>query len=190
MPSRASCAAGRMEMHQQGASINEVLRHRPSAESPMLQRELASIHKQVCHHCTHAITSQTYAITSHSFGCGRYICANSALNVLALHRCDLTLVCSPVELELLRDHYGVPAGKLALAPFFVPPTQAPDLPPFAERSHFVSIGNFKHPPNLDSVGCSAPYCPSRNHCFSFWWTCTFLHTKALEETLNLLYTEM
>ena len=76
-----------------------------------------------------------------------------------MHRCDLTLVCSPAELELLRDQYGVPAGKLALAPFFVPPAQAQDLPPFAERSHFVSIGNFKHPPNLDSVGCHPPTCP-------------------------------
>jgi O-antigen biosynthesis protein len=80
--------------------------------------------------------------------------------VLALTRCDLTLVCSPVELELLRDHYGVPAGKLALAPFFVPRTQAQGLPPFAERSHFVSIGNFKHAPNLDSVGYHVPSCPS------------------------------
>ena len=80
--------------------------------------------------------------------------------MLALSRCDLTLVCSPVELKLLRDHYGVPAGKLALAPFFVPPTQEQDLPPYAERSHFVSIGNFKHAPNLDSVRWHAPSCPS------------------------------
>lgn len=63
-PSRACCGAGRMEMHQQGCSINEVLRHRPSAESPMLQRELASIHRQVCRHCSRAITSQTHATTS------------------------------------------------------------------------------------------------------------------------------
>lgn len=77
-----------------------------------------------------------------------------------MNRCDLTLVCSPVELELLCDHYGVPAGKLALAPFFVPPIQAQDLPPYAERSHFVSIGNFKHAPNLDSVGYYVLSCPS------------------------------
>ena len=63
MPSCASCVAGRMEMHQQGASISEVLRHRPSAESPMLQRELASIHRQVCQHCLHALMSQTLAKT-------------------------------------------------------------------------------------------------------------------------------
>ena len=72
--------------------------------------------------------------------------------MLATHRCDLTLVCSPVELALLRDTYGVPAAKLALAPFFVPPPPpAAELLSHGACRHFVSIGNFKHPPNMDSV---------------------------------------
>ncbi len=72
---------------------------------------------------------------------------------LRLSRSDLTLVCSPVELQLLRDYYGVPAATLALAPLFVPPPPlaSGDLPSYGDRRHFVSIGNFKHPPNLDSV---------------------------------------
>lgn len=102
---------GRMEVHQAGGSLQQVLDHRPAADQPMLQRELA-----------------------------------------AIHRCDLTLVCSPVELQLLRERYSVSPSKLALAPFFVPPPPTAEaLPPFGTRRHFVSIGNFKHPPNLDSV---------------------------------------
>lgn len=67
-------------------------------------------------------------------------------------RSDLALVCSPWEQWLLHDHYGVQKEKLQLAPFFVPPPPlAANLPDFSARRHFVSIGNFKHPPNLDSV---------------------------------------
>jgi hypothetical protein len=53
---------------------------------------------------------------------------------------------------MLTQHYRVPAAKLALAPFFVPPPAAPAAhPAFAQRQHFVMIGNWMHPPNLDSA---------------------------------------
>ncbi|EFN54125.1 hypothetical protein CHLNCDRAFT_9200, partial [Chlorella variabilis] len=79
----------------------------------------------------------------------------------AIHRSDLVLVCSPVELQLLIGHYGVPASKVVLAPFFAPPSPhtsvagaaGPDqaCPSHAERKHFLMIGNWRHPPNLDSA---------------------------------------
>lgn len=37
----------------------------------------------------------------------------------AIHRSDLTLVCSRVEMRLLHETYGVAKEKLAYAPFFV-----------------------------------------------------------------------
>lgn len=77
---------------------------------------------------------------------------------------------------MLTRHYGVPASKLALAPFFAPPSlhaqpeeqaSAAAVPaaapagspggggavslPFHERRHFIMIGNWRHPPNLDSA---------------------------------------
>lgn len=63
-------------------------------------------------------------------------------------------MCSPLEFQLLSTHYGVPASKLALAPFFAPPS--PHAPPaaapcFDDRKHFLMIGNWRHPPNLDSA---------------------------------------
>ena len=77
----------------------------------------------------------------------------------SIHRCDLTLVCSPYELKLLTTTYGVDASKLCLAPFFVDPTQIrsidfttpstnDDNPP---PPSFVFCGGFKHPPNVDAV---------------------------------------
>jgi len=37
----------------------------------------------------------------------------------SIHRCDLTLVCSPAEVSLLAERFGVARAKLQLAPFFV-----------------------------------------------------------------------
>lgn len=71
-------------------------------------------------------------------------------------RSDLTLVCSPVEQSMLAQHYGVPAAKLALAPFFVPPPEeglhsGDTSPGFSARRHFMTIGNWRHAPNMDAA---------------------------------------
>ena len=80
----------------------------------------------------------------------------------AVHRSDLTLVCSPVEQQLLAASYGIPSHKLALASFFCAEA-APDAQPgergfgygrangFDARADFVTVGGFKHPPNVDAV---------------------------------------
>lgn len=69
---------------------------------------------------------------------------------------------------MLSDRYGIPASKLVLAPFFAPPSPfdpdaaagaaaaagvpaATAAPPFEHRKHFLMIGNWRHPPNLDSA---------------------------------------
>ena len=74
----------------------------------------------------------------------------------AVYRCDLTLVCSPFELEMMREWYDVPETKLALAPFFVHPSPHQDgnsssIQDWKSREHFCMIGCFNHPPNADSV---------------------------------------
>ena len=70
----------------------------------------------------------------------------------AVLRSDLTLVCSPVELKLLEKVYGIPRRLLCEAGFFQPKSPFKDSSPgFAARRHAMMIGNFKHPPNLDSV---------------------------------------
>ena len=70
----------------------------------------------------------------------------------SVHRCDLALVCSPVETTLLRDRYRVPSEKLIPASFFCdPPPREFPTPGFEPRAGFVTIGTFYHPPNVDSV---------------------------------------
>jgi glycosyltransferase involved in cell wall biosynthesis len=64
-------------------------------------------------------------------------------------RCDRTWVVSRFELALLSALPDFPAQRVALLRWGVEPLE--DAPDFPERRHFVTIGNFRHPPNRDSV---------------------------------------
>jgi len=70
--------------------------------------------------------------------------------IAALYRCDLNLMISEFEIELLAEQFNVPRNLLHWCPLMV---DAPDSPPapFEDRSHFIHIGNFRHAPNWDAV---------------------------------------
>ena len=71
--------------------------------------------------------------------------------ISAIYRSDLTLVISGFEIQLLTQRYRVPANLLLLQRFSYESPKPASLPAFHERNHFVSIGNFRHPPNADAV---------------------------------------
>lgn len=71
--------------------------------------------------------------------------------IAAILRCDLSLMISPIELALLQRRFAVPASQLAYCPFLLDAPDAAQWQPFAERAHFVTIGNFLHAPNRDAV---------------------------------------
>lgn len=64
-------------------------------------------------------------------------------------RTDRTWVVSRFELALLAALPDFPRDRVSLLRWGVEPLQ--DAPPYSERKHFVTIGNFRHPPNRDSV---------------------------------------
>jgi glycosyltransferase involved in cell wall biosynthesis len=66
----------------------------------------------------------------------------------AILRSDLSLVLSPAEHRLLTERFQVPAELLCESA--LTRTSAPRKAA-AERRHFCSIGNFRHPPNADGV---------------------------------------
>ncbi|KAL3937683.1 MAG: hypothetical protein SGBAC_007253 [Bacillariaceae sp.] len=79
----------------------------------------------------------------------------------SIHRCDLTLVCSPYEMDLLQRHYGIPKDKLCLASFFVDPSNIVQttnnriggrkvLQDDGETK-LIFCGGFRHDPNVDAV---------------------------------------
>ncbi|EJM18943.1 hypothetical protein PMI21_01914 [Pseudomonas sp. GM18] len=70
--------------------------------------------------------------------------------IAALYRCDLNLMISEVEIELLVEQFNMPRNLLHWCPLMV---ESPSVPPatFEDRAHFLSIGNFRHAPNWDAV---------------------------------------
>ena len=73
----------------------------------------------------------------------------------SIYRSDISLVCSPRELEMLIGAFNVPPRLLAEAGFFSDGQRDCDGD-FSSRKNAVMIGNFLHPPNKDSViwGCT------------------------------------
>jgi len=70
--------------------------------------------------------------------------------VAAIFRCDLTLMISKFEIDLLTQYFSVPNQLLHYCPFLSIQTSSAALN-FNERQHFISIGNFRHEPNWDAV---------------------------------------
>jgi len=70
--------------------------------------------------------------------------------IAALFRCDLNLMISEVEIELLVEQFKLPRQLLHWCPLMIDPITQP-FTPFEDRAHFLSIGNFRHAPNWDAV---------------------------------------
>lgn len=69
----------------------------------------------------------------------------------SIFRCDLTLVISNYEMDLLINGMNVPESQLHYLPLLFESEKKFNVSPsFNQRSNFISLGNFKHPPNLDS----------------------------------------
>ncbi len=70
--------------------------------------------------------------------------------IASIFRCDITLMVSEFEMELLQTFFKVPSFLLFYLPIWVE-NETLDLPSFEERDDFVFIGNFLHAPNHDTV---------------------------------------
>ena len=70
--------------------------------------------------------------------------------IAAIYRCDLSLMISEYEIDLLVEHFNVPKALLHWCPLMVDSVPATFVP-FEQRQHFLSIGNFRHAPNWDAV---------------------------------------
>lgn len=72
--------------------------------------------------------------------------------IAAIFRCDLSLIISDYEIELLKNHYSVPKHILLHCPFMLDfQNFTPSENNGFDRQHFISIGNFRHDPNWDTV---------------------------------------
>ena len=72
--------------------------------------------------------------------------------IAAILRCDLSLIISSYEMELLQSEFNIDPKLLHHLPFMVDLNSLPkSTKSFQERQHFMTIGNFRHAPNWDAV---------------------------------------
>jgi len=73
--------------------------------------------------------------------------------VAAIFRCDLTLMISEFEMDLLQNQFQVPSQQLCYLPFLYSSElcQTHANHSYETRQHFIAIGNFRHEPNWDAV---------------------------------------
>lgn len=72
--------------------------------------------------------------------------------IAAILRCDVSLIISSFEMQLLADVFKVDSSLLHHLPFMVDLASLPEkTKSFDERQHFMTIGNFRHAPNWDAV---------------------------------------
>jgi len=72
--------------------------------------------------------------------------------IAAILRCDISLIISSFEMELLVNTFNIDASLLHHLPFMVDLSICPSKTmPYSKRKHFMTIGNFRHAPNWDVV---------------------------------------
>ncbi len=74
--------------------------------------------------------------------------------ISAIYRCDLSLIISEKEQELLVSKFNIPEDNLIYLPFLldeISREEMDNLPEFEQRSDFMFIGNFLHKPNWHTV---------------------------------------
>lgn len=74
--------------------------------------------------------------------------------IASIYRCDLSLIISKAEITILQSEFKVDKALLHYLPFMLDEVDdgaIQNLPPFGDRQHFTTIGNFLHEPNYSSV---------------------------------------
>ena len=74
--------------------------------------------------------------------------------IASILRCDISLLISEVEVELLEKHYKIDSHLFYYLPFLVDSIDEQTTQhwlPFDERQDFIFIGNFLHEPNWNAV---------------------------------------
>jgi len=74
--------------------------------------------------------------------------------IASIYRCDLSLIISEDEMDILIGEFEIDRDLLLYLPFMlnkIDDKTIKNLPKFEERQHFITIGHFLHKPNYDGV---------------------------------------
>ena len=78
----------------------------------------------------------------------------SKREIASIYRSDLSLIISEAEMEMLHTQFKIDKQLLYYLPFMLEELKdevTQSLPKYEERQHFITIGNFLHEPNYNSV---------------------------------------
>ena len=70
--------------------------------------------------------------------------------IASILRSDLSIMISAYEIDVLKSHFQIPDFKLFYLPFLIE-NNVKTVKSFQDRNHFMTIGSFRHEPNVDSV---------------------------------------
>jgi len=82
------------------------------------------------------------------------VTAVSKREIASILRCDISLMISEYEMELLQSVFKIDSSLLYYLPLLLEPIEISTiqkLPSFEERNNFIFIGNFLHEPNWNAV---------------------------------------
>ncbi|WP_228851174.1 glycosyltransferase [Aegicerativicinus sediminis] len=73
--------------------------------------------------------------------------------IASIYRVDLSLIISEYEMRILQNNFHVPSNLLHYLPilFSQKEMEVSNITSYQNRSDFITIGNFLHPPNVDSL---------------------------------------
>ena len=74
--------------------------------------------------------------------------------IASIYRCDVSLMISEVEIDILKHQFKVDEDLLLYLPFMLNSVYIKEtklFPDFENRNHFITIGNFLHEPNYNAV---------------------------------------
>ena len=71
--------------------------------------------------------------------------------IASIYRCDLSLIISKAEMQILEETFSVSREILFYLPFMISQKEEKEPLIFEGRKDFISIGNFLHAPNKDAV---------------------------------------
>ena len=72
--------------------------------------------------------------------------------IASIFRCDLSLIISEFEMELLQKTFKLPSSIIYYLPFLLEDlAKMATFPSFEERQNFITVGNLLHQPNVDGV---------------------------------------
>lgn len=122
---------------------------------------------RVAEHCPNALrildTEDLHCLRKgrqHAFKEGKpfdtsYLFNDTAKREIAgIYRCDLSLIISEAEMEILKLQFKVEESLLFYLPFLlesISEESIKEFPKFEERTNFITVGNFLHEPNYNSV---------------------------------------